>query len=71
MNNFGIMELILSLILIVSIVVIILSIYKLIKCKLPLSEKVLYGILICIFSIIGSSIFLIYHNHYLEPEKRA
>ena len=65
------MELILSVIVIVSIVVIILSIYKLIKCKLPFSEKLLYGLLICTFSIIGSSIFLIYHNHYLEPEKRA
>ena len=71
MDNFGILELILLVVLILSVVVIILSIYKLIKCKLPLSEKVLYGILICIFSIIGSVIFLIYHDRYLETEKRA
>jgi len=72
MGKLGILELIIILMaLIAFIVVVVLSVSKLIKCKIDSNQKIIWVFVMIFFHVLGIIIFLIYHDYFLSPELRA
>ena len=56
---------------IASIMVIVYTFRKLGKTKLTNYQKIGWTFIIIFFQILGIIVFLVYHNYYLSPDKRA
>lgn len=67
MGKFGIYEVLI----ILAISIILLAFYKLIKSKLPVWEKIYWSVAFCIFNLIAAIPFIIFHDYFLSPDKRA
>ena len=67
MGKIGIYEILI----ILAISIIVLAFYKLIKSKLPAWEKIYWSVAFCIFNLIAAISFIIFHDYFLSPDKRA
>jgi hypothetical protein len=71
MAHLGLFEIVLIILLVTFIILLFFTLKKLLRSRISETSKILWIIAFVYLQVVGMAAFIIWHDHYLSPEKRA